>query len=56
MKYLCVNPHGDLEIWYTSHFGNYWICDNGFGSLILDSDGIGGPQQTGREILEEWEE
>jgi hypothetical protein len=56
MKYLCVNPHGDLEIW-EEDFRPYWfvqISEVDFRSI--DAGLVADPEHVGREVLEVWEE
>jgi hypothetical protein len=52
MKYLCVNPQGDLEIWEEHCQPDWYEFDWG----SIDVEKVGGPEQMGLEILEEWVE
>lgn len=58
MKYLCVDPIGNFEIWDEHWSGDLW-------QLVFEKDGemftinafVPGPIEFwGREILEEWTE
>ncbi len=68
MKYLCVSPQGELEIWtsYTSYLSAPWDSDDAevwqfmfyqedsYSKLATISKLPYGPEYFGREILEEW--
>jgi len=56
MKYLCISPHGELEIWEQSFEFNFWrplfMANN---EMVTLSGFIeGAPEFWGREIIEEW--
>jgi hypothetical protein len=58
MKYLCVNPQGDLEIWEMGFWHwRVWVSDDRSVEAENIKESIDADiRYWGRKVLEEWEE